>query len=103
MYSNLIADNRVQTIEIRKETVQGIYKRGDLVEYDSATKLIKHCTSADKIYGIVAEDIDSTTTLGIEALVYLAGYFNITSINKDQSITDEQLEVEARKLSIYLK
>ncbi|MGL6121068.1 MAG: hypothetical protein ACRC0V_11280 [Fusobacteriaceae bacterium] len=102
-YSNLIADVNIQIVDERRVTTPGQYLRGQLVEIDEATGVINKCTLATTVYGIIAEDIDTTTETTLEALVYLSGCFNSKAIIKDVAITDAALKLEARKLAIYIK
>lgn len=100
--SNLKYSYEVPFLTDRIKLEAGEYKVGELVEFDYSTKVGKKITAAEKIYGIVCQDvtIDSTTT---HTEVYLQGIFNKNEIVGGAISDLETVKEASRKINIFFK
>lgn len=100
--SNLKYSFEVPFLTEKVKFEAGEYKMGELVEFDSSGKQVKKITTADKIYGVVCEDItiDEHNT---HSEIYLQGIFNKKEIVAE-SISDlETVKDAARKINIFFR
>lgn len=85
-------------IKLENET----YKVGDLVEYDYTAGKGKKITTAEKLYGVVAEEVTVDGSKVTHGIVYISGVFNKKAIIKGSQDL-EKLEQYSRPLNIMFK
>lgn len=100
--NNLKYGHEIPFLTERVKFEAGTYKQGEIVEYVSSDKKVKKITTADKIYGIVCDDvvIDEKTT---HSEIYLQGIFNKKEISAAAISDLDTVKEHARKLNIFFK
>lgn len=76
-------------------------KRGELVTF-SEGKVKAISTKADAVFGVVAEDVDASST-DASVTVYLNGDFNKEAITVANSVAVDDLFLSARNVGIILR
>ena len=100
--SNLKYSYEIAFLTERIKLEAGEYKAGELVEFNNLTKTGKKLSSAEKIYGVICENItiDTETT---HTEIYLQGIFNKNKIVAENISDLETIKDAARKLNIFYK
>lgn len=100
--SNLIYGiNEFPRVTDRVAVAVGVYKEGEVLEYDKVTsKYIKLATTENAAV-IVLEDIEIKKSE--KALVYLTGVFNEKALILKSGITAVEIKEPLRAKSIFLK
>lgn len=100
---NLFAANQMMPVVSDTITIPSgsVLSRGTLVSVEG-----KAVTSADEVYGVLAQDVDASDSK-VESVVFLTGEFNeaalTTGTPDDGSLTPQDCKTAARKIGIFIK
>lgn len=103
---SLIADTSfpVQTGSVKLVHSQGVLLRGTVVGKNTDGKFVKADSDSNIApYGILADDVDTTGSEDVVAIVYLSGPFNREALIFGGDDTAETHEEALREKGIYLK
>lgn len=102
--NSLIADTSfpIQTGGVKLKNNQGVLLRGTVVGKDSSGVFVPADTTVSA-YGILTDDIDTTSEEAVTAVVYLSGSFNRSALIFGGETNAETHEETLRTKGIYLK